>query len=262
MTRVMRIVAIIIALGVIIFAGMQLGAYFYKGSEENAVNDELAEIANLAIGTKWEDPDIGNEANTYAKKLFGKAAPNNASHSGKQTPESLKEAEKRKINFSALKEKNKDIIAWISIPNTPIDYAVVKAKDNSYYLSRNAMRKSSTSGAIFLDSKGKSDFTSRDSILYGHRMKDRTMFGSLIWYRNKKYAEEHSYIFIYTPKATKKYRVEKCYKTIKENLVPDQSETETLTLVTCDDPTGKIHYIVRAQLVSSKDNLSVILNND
>lgn len=256
MTKVVRIVAIIIALGVMTFAGVQLGAYFYNSIEENAVNDELTQIANSPIeideGYVWEDIDAKSKAQSYAQRLFGKAAPNQMPTSGKQTKTSIANAQKRKINFPALKQKNKDIIAWISIPNTPVDYAVVKAKDNSYYLSRNAVRKPSKSGAIFLDSAAKSDFSNSDSIVYGHHMKDRTMFGSLASYRYKKYKNEYQYIFVYTPKVTKKYRVAQCFKTAQKKLAPDRSKTQTLTLVTCNDARGKTHYVVRAKLVSSK----------
>jgi sortase B len=171
---------------------------------------------------------------------------------GKQTKTSITNAQKRKINFTALKKKNKDIVAWISIPNTPIDYAVLKTGNNSYYLKRNAIKKPSSSGAIFLDSAAKADFSSKDSIVYGHRMKDRTMFGSLISYKNSKHRKSHQYVFVYTPKATKKYRVSECFRTSSKKLTPKNAKVRTLSLVTCDDAKGKVHYIVRAKLVSSK----------
>jgi SrtB family sortase len=263
MSKVVRIVAIIIALGVMTFAGVQLGTYFYERAEDHAVNDELTAIADSPLDPAdersseeavytLEEVDAQNKLLAYAQKLFGKAAPNKMPISGNQKKSSLEKAQKRRINFPALKNKNGQIVAWISVPNMPIDYAVVRGKDNSYYLKHDAMRKSSKSGAIFLDSKAKSDFSSSDSIIYGHDMSDGTMFGSLYKYRNKKFRGRHQYIFVYTPKATKKYRVTSCFTTKSSTLKPDNSRTKTLTLVTCANASGKSHYVVRAQLVSSK----------
>ena len=257
MSKVARIVAIITALAVATFIGVQLGSYFYGQVESNAANDELAAIADSPFDAEdgnytLEELEARNKLNAYARKLFGKSAPKKMSISGNQTKSSLDKAQRRKINFPALKKRNDQIVAWISIPNMPVDYAVVQGKDNSYYLTRDALRKNSTSGAIFLDSKLKSDFSSSDSIVYGHDMYDGSMFGSLTKYQKKSFRNKHQYIFVYTPNATKKYRVSSQFKTTSSKLKPDNSKTKTLTLVTCADSKGKSHYVVRAQLVSSK----------
>jgi len=257
MTKVVKIVAIITALALATFVGVQLGTYFFERVESNAANDELAAIADSPFATEdeiytLEELEARNKLTAYAQKLFGKAAPSRASISGNQTKSSLEKAQKRRINFPALKKRNSQIVAWISIPNMPVDYAVVKGNDNSYYLTHDALKKKSTSGAIFLDSKLKSDFTNADSIVYGHDMYDGSMFGSLIKYRNKPFRDKHQYIFVYTPYATKKYQVSSQFKTASSKLKPDNSKTKTLTLVTCVDSAGKTHYVVRAKLVSSK----------
>ena len=256
MTKVVRIVAIITALAVAAFVGVQLGTYFFERVESSAANDELAAIADSPFEPEeaytLEDIEARNKLAAYAQKLFGKAAPSKAPISGDQTNSSLERAQKRRINFPALKKRNSQIVAWISIPNMPIDYAVVQGKDNSYYLSHDALKNKNTAGAIFLDSKLKSDFTNADSIIYGHATYDSSMFGTLRKYRDKLFRNEHQYIFVYTPNATKKYRVSSQFKTTSEKLQPDNSKTRTLTLVTCSDPKGKTHYVVRAKLVSSK----------
>ena len=258
MSKVVRIVAIIVALAVAAFVGVQLGIYFYQEVESSATNDELAALADSLLSAEGgaesevEEPEARNKLSTYARKLFGKAAPNKMPISGGQTRSSLEKAQKRKINFPALRKKNNQIIAWISIPNMPIDYAVVKGKDNNYYLKNDALKKSNKAGAIFLDTQLKSDFSNRDSIIYGHDMYDGSMFGSLTKYRTKSHQDNHQYIFVYTPNATKKYRVSSQFKTTSSKLKPDNSKTGTLSLVTCGDAKGKTHYVVRAQLVSSK----------
>ena len=256
MTKVVRIVAIITALAVAAFVGVQLGTYFYERVESNAVNDELTAIADSPFEPEeaytLEDIEARNKLAAYAQKLFGKAAPSRAPISGDQTKSSLEKAQKRRINFPALKKRNNQIVAWISIPNMPVDYAVVKGNDNSYYLKRDALKNKSTSGAIFLDSKLNSSFDNSDSIVYGHDMYDGSMFGSLMKYRTKSFRDKHQYIFVYTPYATKKYQVSSQFETTNSKLKPDNSKVKTLTLVTCVNSDGKAHYVVRAKLISSK----------
>jgi len=256
MSKVMRIVAIIIALGIMVFAGVQLGTYFYERVEDTADNDYLTELADSPIEKKTVtyqriEPEAQNRLYNYARRLFGKAAPKKQPISGKQTKASLATAQKRKVNFKALKKKNKQIIAWISIPNAPVDYAVVKSSNNTFYLKHNALKRKSYSGAIFLDSKLKSNFANQDSIVYGHRMRDGSMFGSLKHYANKNYRKNHQYVYVYTPKATKKYKISQYFRTSKRKLAPDKSRNQTLTLVTCDWSASS-HIGVRARLVSSK----------
>jgi len=258
MSKAVRIVVIVLAVGLMVFAGVQLGSYFYESIEENAINDELLAIADSPIdstgdltdGMVLEEPEAQNWLRQYTRRLFGRAAPGKAPISGNQTKKSLDRAQKRKINFKALKKRNKDIIAWISIPNAPIDYAVVRGKNNTFYLAHNALKRPSKSGAVFLDSKLRSDFRNLDSIVYGHRMRNGTMFGPLARYRNKKFRKGHRFIFVYTPETTYRYRVSSVFRTTQTKLKPDNSKTQTLTLVTCDGK--KAHIVVRAKLVSAK----------
>jgi len=256
MSKVVRIVAIITALVVAASAGVQLGIYFSEQIESNAANDELASIADIPFVSEEEctpeEFEERNKLSAYAQKLFGKSAPKKMPISGSQTKSSIEKAQKRKVNFPALKKQNNQIVAWVSIPNMSIDYAVVQGKDNDYYLKHDVLRKTNKAGAIFLDSKLKSDFSNSDSIIYGHDMYDGSMFGSLMKYRDKSFRNKHQYIFVYTPHATKKYRVSSQFKTTSSELRPDNSKTKTLSLVTCVDSAGKTHYVVRAKLVSSK----------
>ena len=257
MSKAVRIVAMIVAVIVLLFAGFQVANYFDQRIEDNAVHDELSAIADSPFDSDeldgdyiLEEIDVQNKLYNYTRRLFGKAAPGKMPISGNQANSSIVNAQKRKINFPALKKKNPQIVAWVSIPNTPVDYAVVQGKDNNYYLTHDALKRRSSGGSIVLDSKLKKDFSSSDSILYGHQMRDKSMFGSLARYRNKNFRDKHQYIYVYTPTATKKYKVSSTFRTTKSDLKPDLSKTKTLTLVTCDG--SYAHYVVRAKLVSSK----------
>ena len=80
------------------------------------------------------------------------------------------------IDFSALDFQNPDVVAWIQIPGTQINYPVVQGKDNDYYLHRDLNGQKSTAGTIFLDYADQADFSSLHNVLYGHHMKNGSMF--------------------------------------------------------------------------------------
>ena len=83
------------------------------------------------------------------------------------------------VDFNLLKKQNSDTAAWIKVNGTNIEYPVVKAKDNEYYLTHSFDKSSNSAGWIFADYKNKFDGTDKNIVLYGHNRKDKSMFGSL-----------------------------------------------------------------------------------
>lgn len=110
------------------------------------------------------------------------------------------------IDFAGLKEINEDCVAWIHIEDTAINYPVVQGSDNSYYLKHLIDDKWNSAGCIFLDSRVDSDISDRHSIIYGHHMKDGTMFSGLTKYKKQDYYEAHPEGLLITPERT--YRIE------------------------------------------------------
>lgn len=101
-----------------------------------------------------------------------------------ESPESEKEKEEPKnryleIDFAGLKAVNPDVIAWIQIPALDISYPVVQGKDNAYYLHHLFSGESNINGSIFVDCHNQPDFTDQNTIVYGHNMKNGSMFGTL-----------------------------------------------------------------------------------
>ena len=86
---------------------------------------------------------------------------------------------KTKIDFQKFKEKNPDTVAYIEIKNTNINYIVVKGNDNDYYLNHNFFREENKAGWVFSDYRNKFDGTDKNIIIYGHNMKNGSMFASL-----------------------------------------------------------------------------------
>lgn len=112
------------------------------------------------------------------------------------------------VDFEALWKVNPDIYAWIDIPNTDVSYPIVcSSKGDEYYLNRTVEGRSGYPGSIFTYNVNAKDFTDFNTVIYGHNMKDASMFGSLYKYRNEVFFNEHRTIWIFTPDSMLVYRV-------------------------------------------------------
>ena len=143
-----------------------------------------------------------DEANKAAERIAGKG---NAEDEGKTNKQEADPME-RTINFASLRKVNGDVIAWIYIPGTAVNYPVMKGDPGNYYLHRNWKRQKSFGGAIFMDSVNSYGFTDDNTIVYGHNMKNGSQFGTLIRFLDGKFFESHPYVYVYTPERTIRYR--------------------------------------------------------
>lgn len=103
----------------------------------------------------------------------------------------------RKIDFEELKQINEDIVGWIYIPETPIDYPIVQNNYDDEYLSKDYTGTYSIVGSIFMRTSVKADFTGQHTILYGHNLVDNQMFGWLSEYASSDVKKSHPSIYIY-----------------------------------------------------------------
>lgn len=121
-----------------------------------------------------------------ARQLYGHAEPQPPHVEAVEPPIDAVEAPKEaRAQFKALLDANPDVVGWIRIGNTAIDYPVVQGKDNAYYLNRNYKGEEASAGSIFLDFRNDIGKAQPNTVIYGHRMKDGSMFGDL-----KKFLEE------------------------------------------------------------------------
>ena len=128
--------------------------------------------------------------------------------------EELDNIDKYNVDFESLKQKNSDTVAWLKVENTNIEFPIVQANNNSYYLTHNFDKKYNVAGWIFADYKNKLDGTDRNIVVYGHNMRNNSMFGSLKdviteeWYNN----EENKYITFVTENDYQTYQVFSVYQ--------------------------------------------------
>lgn len=108
------------------------------------------------------------------------------------------------VDFDALLEINPDVVAWIYIEGTNINYPVVRGADNSYYLTRLLDGTYNRAGTVFMDYRNRQDLSDRNTVLYGHNMQNGAMFHQLTKYKKQTFYEAHPVCLIMTPEGNYK----------------------------------------------------------
>lgn len=103
------------------------------------------------------------------------------------------------IDFTALAQRCGDIVGWLYLPDTVINYPVVQGSDNEYYLTRFLDGSPNGGGTLFLDFVCPSDFSGCNSIIYGHNMRDGSMFALVDDYGDQAFYEAHPVLYLNTP---------------------------------------------------------------
>ena len=181
MRKFLKIILLIICLAVFIFSAYKIFNNIAEEKMNKEINNKLVEKAILVVDNTTE-----NESET-------------------------KESLPIKVDFSVLKQENQDIVGWIYCENTPINYPVLQSHDNEYYLRRLINGEYNTAGSIFMDYHNRPDFSDQNTIIYGHNMKDDSMFGKLNDYQDRAIYEENPSFYIYVPGKVMKYQIFSCY---------------------------------------------------
>jgi sortase B len=170
---------LVVLISVSIYSGSKLLSYYLESEREEAEVEKIQEIVKV---TNKNEPQI-----SYDEKI--------------------------KMAFSELTDINDEFVGWIKIEGTQIDYPVLKAKDNSFYLDRNIYKEYNKYGSIFMDMNNIMEPRSSNLIMYGHHMKDGKMFGDLMKYVDEDFYREHKYIEFNTLSDIAKYEIISVFKT-------------------------------------------------
>ena len=114
------------------------------------------------------------------------------------------------VDFEQLKEVNEDIIGWIRVNALGISYPIVQGEDNDYYLHRTFEGVENFAGCIFMEYQNNPDMTDKNTIIYGHNMKNGSMFGKLKNFRETETYESNPYFWVYTPDKVYRYDIFSC----------------------------------------------------
>ena len=178
---VIRMLIMIVALGVFCYSGYQLLSIY---QEYKKGSDEYHALENKYIDEKGMFEEINTDA----------AEP----------------TMKNPIDFAGLKAVNEDIIAWLKVGAIDISYPVTQGKDNDYYLHNTFENQPNIAGCIFMDHGCKKDFSDPNTIIYGHNMRNLSMFGKLKQFRDQAVFDSDAYFWVYTPEKIYKYEIFSC----------------------------------------------------
>jgi len=153
-----------------------------------------------------------------------------------------------KINWKKLRGKYPDVKAWIYCKGTVLNYPVVQGKDNEQYLHHMINGQWNGKGTLFIDHRTKRPFKQFLTTIYGHHMRDGSMFGSLVKYRKSDYYRKHKVIKLYTPQ--KNYDM----KVIGVCTIPAKSERYRLNFQGNEDRAEYIRWIEEATETECDDH--------
>ena len=140
-----------------------------------------------------------NSSNTQKKKRTG----------SRMIRQKVKQKRRRLILRSFAKSM-RIIVVWIQIPGIDVDYPVVHGEDNEYYLHHTFQKEANKAGSIFLDYRNRADFTEQRVSIYGHNMKDGSMFSNLKKYQDSVLREESGTAYLYLPEKTLQLEIVAC----------------------------------------------------
>lgn len=179
-------------------------------------------VSLVMLGRRFLDNRSGGEAYSAAEQLASapreekESLPAETAAENGWVPESVEgdphaEALKQ-INLDALREVNPDVVGWIQIPGTNVNYPLMQGEDNDFYLKNTWEGEENSMGSIFMEYQCSPDLTDFNTIVYGHNMTDRTMFAALKSYSGQEYWEEHPYVYIVSDAGVYRYEIYSSYK--------------------------------------------------
>lgn len=187
MKKSVKIIAAVIA-ALVIVAAAAAGVILFFGAGQN-------EQAAQSVQKQEEADPI--EAEEEYQELQG------------QVVEEKEDPYESVIDFEALWEINPDVYAWIQIPGTNIDYPILQSvvEADEYYLNTTIDGKTGYPGSIYTEKYNATDFSDPVTVVYGHNMKEGTMFSDLHNYTDRAFFDQNAYIYIYLPDRTLKYQI-------------------------------------------------------
>lgn len=277
-----------VLLNCILLAALALGLFMTvrQLADKSSAGDSYAEAARIATGTQPAATPETLPAETAAPTVPETIPPETTAPAETEpvytwvpAPVEEEDPELEKlasIDLNALREVNPDVIGWIRIPETRIDYPILQGEDNDYYLNHTWQNNRNIAGSIFMEQMCTPDFTDYNTILYGHNMQNGSMFAGILKYQKVNYYKTHPYIYLVTDEGVFRYEVFAAYRaaldsrayslSIQEdaskerflNAALESDETDNpitppitdriLTLSSCYGGSGTRRFVVHARL--------------
>lgn len=234
----------VIALLVFVYALVRLGMIFWEYTKGQQSYDKLKDFTSSTEVGKGGDSGLAPEDFT--------------------------------VDFEALKKINPDIVGWIRFENMDISYPIVRGKDNDYYLTHTFDKQELKCGSIFMEAENAADFSDDNTFIYGHNMKDKSMFAKLNQFKDEQVYRENPEFLIYTENAIYRYNIFSCYvadiswdsfnyqfasdkayanwletvrgRSLYDTGITPTQEQKTVTLMTCTSAGENYRFLVHGTL--------------
>lgn len=274
------IIALLALIGVLCY----LAWYLFQDYLAQKHQQEVQEIVTVSSQVEEEPEEtvseIPEEIEEIEEEDLGKEG------EATEVPDSIFVDMENPIDFAALKEINPDLYAWIQIEDTQINYPIAQREgDDGYYLHHDMYGDAVFAGCLFTESCNKKDWSDPMTIVYGHNMRNQTMFYDLHKFEDEQFFKDHQYFYIYTEDCIRVYEVFAAFTYIDNRILEsydftnkddfqkylDELRTGTLagyqggyhreetkvttddrivTLQTCVGSGGEYRYLVQGVLVS------------
>lgn len=122
------------------------------------------------------------------------------------------------IDFEALLARNPDVKGWIDIPGTKVSYPILQGETNDTYIHSDIDKKDFRAGSIFIASENEDPFNDLNTVIYGHNMKNGSMFNNIKSFTEQDFANKHPYVYIYRLDGTVSR-----YKVVAAHIIPEES---------------------------------------
>ncbi len=249
-----RILNIIILVGISVIA-ICIGYMIYVQVQYKKAEESYDKLKNQYV----TEEDNGIEDNNKSEKQ-----------------QETKEEPGIQVDLKGLQAKNPDVVGWIYYEPAGISYPIVQDEDNTYYIKHTYAGEKNSAGSIFMDAWNQGDFSDRNTFIYGHNMRNGTMFGSLKNIRKKGTIQKHPCFWIMTEQGWQQYDIFSYYeadtseksftiqfendaeyetflkdikKRSEENLHVDvQTKDQIVTLSTCTSD-HSVRFLVHGKLV-------------
>lgn len=200
---IMRTLLMLIALVVFLFSGYTLYGYYKEYKKGTDEYDNLE--SNFAIEVEEDETEDFDalESDEALQSITGREVATVWENDREVTIPTMKNP----IDFAELKSVNEDIVGWLRIRALDISYPVVQGEDNDYYLHRTFEGVDNFAGCLFVNCDNEPDLTDQNTIIYGHNMKNGSMFGKLKKFQEEETFNKSKFFWIFTEDFIYQYRI-------------------------------------------------------
>ena len=185
----------------------------------------LAFLLQIIMGYRMTDKLYEESASKFTAETGKEGSSEDTGKDSKEDTEGVPIT----VDFAALQSVNSDVVGWIYCEGTAVNYPVLQGEDNDFYLSHTYDRAANRAGSIFVEALNTPGFADSNTIIYGHHMKNGSMFATLRNWADQDYYEEHPVLWLLTPEQNYQVKLFSGYTT------PATSNTYTIFQGPCQE---------------------------